>query len=282
MPESQATILEPTIYELLHKDELNKLFDLFKTETAAPFRIRSASVAGEMPSKRHDLNPNRHVEEKVDRSHSLACVHREFLETRVRFLNANTPQEEARLAKAIHKTNDMNDMDWRERLKSDETAGERSPSPKFSTHEIESPKIYVMGDTVFKKKLEKTLDSKAAKKKNPLNYYDVDEDINNLDHLKKPYHYVDSKLGEYLRPSKRQASGSASFSNSKPAKLAIRTHTISSTPYVFYRTPTNGFQQLHLRKQQQQQQTSANYLKLSKSLDSKIREDLRINRGLRL
>ena len=266
MSESDANFLEPTIYELLPEDELNNLYELFDTKIAKPFRIRSMSIASAMPTKINDAkipkqiptNSNRALKRRV----SLPSVELEFLE---KLLNIGKSSQN--INSSSTQANDSNDLDWKKRLKNEET--ERSPSPRFNASEIKSPQIYVMGDATFKKKLQKTLKAKSAKSRNSLNYYDVNDDINNLDHLKKPYNSVESKLSAYIRPSLKSHSANpkTSFINTSKSNTAIKTHYISSEPYVYYKTSS------------QIKKHNKNYLKLSESLDTKIREDLRINRG---
>ena len=272
MTDAQSIEVEPTIYELLGKDELNELYNLFNVEHAFPFRVRSMSIATELPSKISDLNKKKETHDsektKLKKRISLPSVELKYLERIVRLSHGKTTQDSS------DNKFQNSDLEWKFRLKNDEH--ERSPSPKFNNDEILSPQIYQMGDAAFKKKIQKTLKAKSAKNKSV--YYDVNDDINNMNHLKKPYSHVESKLFAYLKPSnKREESDNSkmAFTNTTKSRVAVQRHYISSAPQVSYKNP-NGKQESIREKKRR---LVKNCLRLSESLDNKIREDLRINRG---
>jgi hypothetical protein len=252
------------------------LFNLFNVIQPIPFRIRSLSIATELPSKIHDLE-NKKEQKKTNEKHlkrriSLPSVEIGYLKKVLHFSLDKSNQDSS---DTQIQTNDLNDMVWKMRLKNDEH--ERSPSPKFNNEEIASPQIYQMGDAVFNKKLHKTLKAKSAKNKSI--YYDVNDDINNLDHLKKPYSYVESKLTAYLKPSSSRTestNGKMTFTNTTKSKVAVQRHYISSAPQVTYKNPNSMQESIKEKKRR----LAKNCLRLSESLDNKIRDDLRINRGL--
>jgi hypothetical protein len=51
-------MIEKTLYEVLEKDELDAIYDMFNVLRAKPFRLRSISVSNEMPTQRNEKYMN--------------------------------------------------------------------------------------------------------------------------------------------------------------------------------------------------------------------------------
>lgn len=130
---------------------------------------------------------------------------------------------------------------------------EDEEAPAFLARDIKPPKIYVLGSSRHK------IVSKAA---GVNRRYRLLQENDSNEHQKKPYSHVDSKLGPYLLQN-RQKKANNSYTNTSWSKSAIKHHYMSSNPLTVYKKHKN----------------SSAYLKFSKSLDSRIREDIQINRG---
>ena len=227
------------------------MFDIYES---VPFRIRSKSIGSERPRKRI-------VETKVTRASSIECFSLEFLEKKL------SPNNNSALSEINYYSVNDNDRQWKMRLRIHE---DNRLSPEFHARDIKCPKIYQIDDLI-KKHIDKKMNQQANKL--GIKNYDVDKELSNMDHLKKPYYYVESKLAPYLELNRKPVINT-SYTNTTRSKTAINSHYITATPYVYYKPKIE-----HETVNEEKKRRQASFLKFSKSLDTKIREDLRINRG---
>lgn len=215
------------------------MYDVYE---AMPFRLRSNSIAAQNPTKTREKNPNNlRLRVKRRRYKSLECL----------YLEENHSSRRSTKSNCIEKKFVKNTKSKFSVLLSDDE--NEISSQNFCSRDIQAPKIYVMG----------TSNHKISSKSTLLNKRFRFEEEEKYEGFKKPYARIESKLAPYLL-SNRERVQTYSYSNTGRSQTAIQHHSLSSNPFVIYKNQANE---------------RSSYLKLSKSLDSRIREDLHINRG---
>lgn len=118
------------------------------------------------------------------------------------------------------------------------------------TMDIKPPEIYSLGSVQLKKQSTKF----------NLQNQSLVHMIESQEPSKKKYLHIESKIGKYLSEN-RQRSSSNSHLNTSRSKSAIQHHYISTNKFDLYKKPKSA------------------YLKLSKPLEAKIRDDVHRNNG---
>ncbi len=249
---------EPTLFEMLAPDELDRIFEMHDVLEARPCKVRSISISNEQPFKRNEKFlknsfTNNLINKKHDEKKSLSICRRTSIST---LQNTDYNKHRPRRKIAFNQTSfvkssiDADDYEQVESL--------IAQSNDFTKLDFVSGRGIALPFEIFSQINRKGFNF-SDKKESPI--------LNHDKHFSDDFAKVESKLKDYLTFNRKKKRSSQKVKSVKCAKTAIETHRYASSPFIQYSSSNTNRLDLN------------NYLKFSQQLEHRIKEDLRKNKG---